>query len=85
MHSHSQDNVLINNSCALICDFGISEVHDDRKGLTTENHGSSYYTAPEVLRAISKGKRARLTKESDVYSFGCLYLEVSLTRIHMSI
>lgn len=73
-------NVLIDkqgNAC--ICDFGISRLLGSR-GFTTSSVGTAPYMAPElffVIDAIDQIKTTpKTTKESDVYSFGLLALEI---------
>nr|GAT49249.1 glycoside hydrolase family 76 protein [Mycena chlorophos] len=71
-------NVLVNSrGCAVICDFGLSKIIDERGG-TSSCAGTLVYMAPELFTVIDHTTpvRRRTTKESDVYSFGLLGLEI---------
>jgi serine/threonine protein kinase len=61
----------------MISDFGLSAVRNDKKGLTSKLRGAHLWLAPEVQAAINQDTVIPLTEESDMYSFGCLLLEVS--------
>jgi serine/threonine protein kinase len=75
-----QANVLINDiGRACLCDFGLS-------ALIIEFHGTSFYTstvggnarwtAPEIYRVTDDETTHSVTVQSDVYSFGCILLQV---------
>ncbi|KAJ7277827.1 kinase-like domain-containing protein [Mycena rebaudengoi] len=73
-------NVLIDDDeTPLICDFGISQLLGSR-GYTTASVGTRAYIAPELRDKFLRQQRpetgAWTTKESDMYSFGILVLEV---------
>jgi len=77
-------NVLIDdNMNARLCDFGRSKIVDHR-GYTTIFSGSVRYIAPELLEFVHTitapngivGQVPNLTKESDIYSFGIVALEM---------
>jgi serine/threonine protein kinase len=72
-----QSNVLItDDGVPLISDFGISQVLGSR-GYTTVSVGTRAYIAPELREKVEPPKTgAWTTKESDMYSFGILILEV---------
>lgn len=56
-------------------DFGLATIARDSKSLTNtkEEHGmTARFTAPEVLKGIG-----RTSKESDVFAFGMVIIEVS--------
>lgn len=77
----SQVNVLIDDlGVAKLCDFGLVRLVDWRGdfGMTTTSPytGTELYKAPELF--ISQENRHPLpTFESDIYSLGCILLEVS--------
>lgn len=77
-----QANVLITDQGkACLCDFGLST-------LMIAFHGTSFYTstvggnvrwtAPEIYRFTDNETAHSVTVQSDVYSFGCILLEVTL-------
>ncbi|KAF8192271.1 kinase-like domain-containing protein [Mycena galopus ATCC 62051] len=76
-------NVLVDkkgNPC--ICDFGISKIVD-RRGFTTSSVGTPQYMAPELFLVVDRQDEKlgippppRTTKNSDIYSFGLLVLEI---------
>jgi serine/threonine protein kinase len=82
-HYFLQTNVLIDdNGSPLLSDFGRSKVLD-KHGFTTGWSGSPRYLAPELLDAPDNASSEEknnfipsLTKESDVYAFGMVGLEV---------
>jgi len=74
-------NVLITNEGkACLCDFGLS-------ALMIAFHGTSFYTstiggnarwaAPEIYSITNNEAAPSVTVQSDVYSFGCILLEVN--------
>lgn len=59
----------------MLCDFGLARVLEEiPSGLTTRSAkiGTLRYVSPELMLASS----ARHTRESDVWAWGCLFLEV---------
>lgn len=86
-----QSNILMSDDgTPLLADFGRSKFIDHR-GFTTSFSGSARYLAPELVadepdidnsedayQAIdSQGHDAKLTKQTDVFAFSMLALEVS--------
>lgn len=72
----SQRNILVDgNSNACICDFGLTDVMSTASISlgTPPTGGTRPWMAPEQLRG------GKSTKESDVYSFGMVAYEVSIT------
>ncbi|KAJ7193916.1 kinase-like domain-containing protein [Mycena pura] len=77
-------NVLVDkkgNPC--ICDFGISKIVDPgRRGSMTSSVGTPQYMAPELFLVVDREDQKqippppRTTKNSDIYSFGLLVLEI---------
>lgn len=67
-------NILLSNGRVLLCDFGISHKWTDSENGTTEGEYSSFthrYAAPEVLRIDAKRNL-----KTDIWSLGCVFLEV---------
>ena len=73
-------NILVDSDGhALITDFGLSVIHSATPGAhgTLSSPGAVYYTAPELLDPNSFGLDiSRPTPKSDIFSFGCVILEV---------
>lgn len=65
--------MLLMDNRAYLCDFGISNILDNVKGLTTDPHGAERWVAPEQLQVGP----VKANIWSDMYSFGSLFLEVS--------
>ncbi|TDL15027.1 kinase-like protein [Rickenella mellea] len=65
---------------ACLADFGLARFRDSNEltqGSTSGNDaGTSRWQAPELFYTDASGKTARPTRESDVYSFGCVCLEI---------
>ncbi|KAJ7461343.1 kinase-like domain-containing protein [Mycena galericulata] len=73
-------NVLVDKrGVSCICDFGISKILN-RRGYTTLSVGTVPYMAPELFLVIGRdnasGGLLSTTKQSDVYSFALLALEI---------
>jgi serine/threonine protein kinase len=84
-----QQNVLIDETGSpRLCDFGRSKIIDER-GFTTALTGTARFMAPELLgvpdeqegiadgEALPEPPAPQLTKESDVYGFSMVALQVS--------
>ncbi|KAJ7838389.1 kinase-like domain-containing protein, partial [Mycena olivaceomarginata] len=68
-------NVLVDkHGAACICDFGLSKVINCAGFSTSRRAGRLLYMAPELL--ANEGLLPTTTKESDVYSFGLVVLEI---------
>lgn len=65
--------MLLSENRAYLCDFGISNILDNVKGLTTDPHGNKRWLAPEQLKIDP----VKANIWSDMYSFGSVFLEVS--------
>ncbi|KAG1885363.1 kinase-like domain-containing protein [Suillus fuscotomentosus] len=67
------NNVLVgSDGSACIADFGLSFVDAPYVSWTSRMKGNLRWMAPELLR----GTEVRPTKRSDIYSFGCVMLQV---------
>ena len=72
-------NVLISlTGHALICDFGLAREYAPEQHIMSTSlfHGHLAFTAPEVTSSTSLRQK---TRESDVYAFGMLILQVRLS------
>ena len=70
----SQANILIDGDHHVrLADFGVAVLADASScsGISTRSGGAARWCAPEVL----KGEPS--SKESDIYAFGCVCIEVS--------
>jgi serine/threonine protein kinase len=93
----SQQNVLIGlNGEPLICDFGVSKIIDDQ-GFTTRFTGTPSFMAPELFvdlvdqSALGEDAvedvpsfSAKVTKETDVFAYGLVSLQVCCCYIRTS-
>lgn len=77
IRSIDQPNVLLDaNLTVLLADFGLSGMVDIAPSWTDKTGiGKAAWVAPELLGL--KPNQVRSTYESDMYSFGCLCVEVS--------
>lgn len=72
--------MLIHDGRALLIDFGLSVVMEEVSWYTTSHRqgGNLRWIAPE----LTMNEDAERTPASDVYSFGCLAMEVSSATLH---
>lgn len=67
--------MLVNNGKVYLSDFGLSSMRDGVTGQSSAVHANIRWAAPELFR-IRKGYKASPTCETDMFSFGCVFLEV---------
>ncbi|MCJ1475995.1 hypothetical protein MMC13_004659 [Lambiella insularis] len=73
------DNILISNKQVYYTDFGLSDIiPDDRSTISEAMFMTKQYAAPEVKR----GKRG---KPSDVWSLGCVFLELMTLLLNQNV
>ncbi|XP_054155652.1 cyclin-dependent kinase 1-like [Oppia nitens] len=69
----------LNNRFLKLCDFGLTTDHN-RLGSQSEIHtksvGTKKYMAPEVEISLNGGKKAAYNEKSDIYSMGCILLDL---------
>lgn len=67
----------------MLADFGLSRVvMETSTGWTTSSsRGSCRWMAPQLFGGIENEVMVPVTVESDVWAFGCLCIEVSLSNI----
>ncbi|KAI5123627.1 hypothetical protein M0805_003441 [Coniferiporia weirii] len=73
------DNLLVDPSgICKISDFGISKRTDDieQNGIHTSMQGSVFWMAPEVVQAARKGEQHGYNGKVDIWSLGCVVLEM---------
>lgn len=58
-----------------LCDFGLSRMLDGVSGQTSDVHSNARWAAPELL-TFRNGPFTRPTSETDMYSFGSVFVEV---------
>jgi serine/threonine protein kinase len=79
-----QSNVLINeNGKAVLADFGLSRLLADHETsfFASHNSGAVRWAAPEIIPLdINKPDEDvdKPNKTSDIYSFGCIMMQVTL-------
>lgn len=69
-----QNNILLKENRAYICDFGTSSILDGVRGLTTDAHGNIRWKSPEQL---DQEASLKVTVYCDMYSYGSIFLEVN--------
>lgn len=75
--------MLLKNNTAYLCDFGISNILDQSRGLTTALHGHVRWKATEqIIGDPETGAPLKANIRSDMYSFGSVFLEVRLCSRH---
>ena len=73
------DNILVDPSgVCKISDFGISKRTDDinENGIHTSMQGSVFWMAPEVVQAARSGEQHSYNGKVDIWSLGCVVLEM---------
>ncbi len=76
-HDLAPRNILIDGTSFLLADFGLSTFKDPTEGSSTsfKNNGG-FYIAPECQDLEGKLQPSRINQASDIWSFGCILLEV---------
>lgn len=73
-------NVLIHKDRVMICDMGSAYDYEpaDRKETTEDRRppGTYRYKAPEVLRSARSDKPGKHNNKTDIFSLGCIFLEM---------
>ena len=73
-------NILIHNYRVLICDLGSAYDFEppDQNESTEANRppGTRKYKAPEVLESINSIERLKHNRKVDIFSLGCVFLEI---------
>ena len=72
-------NVLLSNKKVLICDFGSAydwESTDREESTEASQAGTRKYKAPEVLQDSNSKPKPRHNRKADIYSLGCIFLEM---------
>ena len=82
-HPGLQANVLIDDQCNVrVTDFGLSALAEEYTGSLPATSGRIFnLLAPEMIDHFSPVHR---TKASDVYAFGCVCLQASLSDLSTS-
>ncbi|KAL9605635.1 MAG: hypothetical protein Q9179_001175 [Wetmoreana sp. 5 TL-2023] len=72
------DNILLNNSDLLLADFGLSRFKpSDESSRSDFQQGQGEYLAPECEDLdFNEFKRRRIGRSSDIWSLGCILLEL---------
>jgi serine/threonine protein kinase len=73
-------NILIHKGRVVICDMGSAYDYEpaDRKESTEDRRppGTYRYKAPEVLRSARSDKPGKHNNKTDIFSLGCIFLEM---------
>ena len=71
-------NILMHDNRILICDLGSAYDFEDRKESTDNRRppGTRKYKAPEVLESIDSSEPRKHNTKVDIFSLGCIFLEV---------
>ena len=71
-------NILVHDNRILICDLGSAYDFEDRKESTDNRRppGTRKYKAPEVLEIIDSSEPRKHNTKVDIFSLGCIFLEV---------
>ncbi|CAH0057454.1 unnamed protein product [Clonostachys solani] len=77
-HDLAPRNILIHNGKLLLADFGLSTLRNlEDSSLTTHKDARGFYNAPECQTIQDERvKSQKVRRSSDVWSFGCILLEV---------
>ncbi|KAG2337151.1 kinase-like protein, partial [Suillus weaverae] len=71
-------NILIDRrGAACLADFGLSIALSASASWTSTLQGNLPWMAPELFRETQDGSPVWPTKQSDIYSFGCVILQAS--------
>ena len=73
-------NILMHDQRVIICDLGSAYDFEplDRKESTDDRRppGTHKYKAPEVLESVNTNERPRHNNKVDIFSLGCVFLEM---------
>ena len=76
-HDLAPRNILIDGTSFLLADFGLSNFKDPTEGSSTDfRDNRGFYIAPECQDLEGKLQPLRINQKSDIWSFGCILLEV---------
>lgn len=70
-----KNNVLVNDGKVYLSDFGLSKMKDGVTGQSSAVHANIRWAAPELFK-VKKDCKASPTCETDMFSFGSVFLEV---------
>ena len=71
-------NIVVHDNRLLICDLGSAYDFEDRKESTDNRRppGTRKYKAPEVLESIDSSEPRKHNTKVDIFSLGCIFLEI---------
>ncbi len=76
-HDLAPRNILVNGTSFLLADFGLSHFKDPtERSSTSFKNNRGFYIAPECQDLEGKLQPGRINQASDIWSFGCILLEV---------
>ena len=82
-HDLAPRNILVDGSSFLLADFGLSTFKDrTEKSSTSFKNNRGFYIAPECQDLEGKLQTFRINQSSDIWSFGCILMEVFVYMKH---
>ena len=76
-HDLAPRNILVHGDKFLIADFGLSSLKDIAQNSSTSfKEASGHYIAPECQDLDGTFRSKRISRKSDIWSFGCILLEL---------
>ncbi|KAF2826432.1 kinase-like protein [Ophiobolus disseminans] len=75
-HDLKPRNILVSGSRFILSDFGLSKLEARDESKTDFKVGKGHYLAPECEDLLNQFKKGVITRASDVWSLGCVMLEV---------
>jgi serine/threonine protein kinase len=75
-HDLKPKNILVSGARFILSDFGLSKLEKRNSSRTEFKIGRGHYLAPECEDLLDRFRKGTITRASDVWSFGCILLEV---------
>ncbi len=77
-HDLKPKNILVAGDQFILADFGLSKLEARDSSKTEFKIGRGHYLAPECEDLLDHFKKGIISRASDVWSFGCILLEVAI-------
>lgn len=75
-HDLKPKNILVSGARFILSDFGLSKLEKRNSSRTEFKIGRGHYLAPECEDLLDRFRKGTITRASDIWSFGCILLEV---------